>query len=149
MREFHNGTITRSVTVHASQKKVWRTLSDISNLPKWIVGIKKCVITSKKKSGIGAVRLITFQDGTLLEEQIVLWNPPRSFSYMATGKTALRAYFATLSVVSLGKNITKITWSGYLGTNKTSQHSFKKTLLEYDALYKNSISKLKTLIEEI
>ncbi|HSD05146.1 MAG TPA: SRPBCC family protein [Nitrosopumilaceae archaeon] len=146
-KEFHTGMVTRSSVVHASQQMAWKTLSNISNLPKWIIGIRKCVITSKKKKGIGSIRLVTFQDGSLLEEQIVTWNPGQSFSYMATGKTPLRAYFATLSIKPLGKNSTKITWSGYIGTNKVTRHSFQKTFSEYDALYKNSISRLKSIIE--
>lgn len=145
-REFHTGIVTRSAVVHVSPQRVWKILSDISNLPKWIVGIKKCVIISKKRKGIGAIRLITFQDGSLLEEQIVTWNPGQSFSYMATGKTHIRAYFATLSAKPLGKSLTKITWSGYLGTDKVTRHSFQKTLSEYDTLYKNSISRLKSMI---
>lgn len=145
-RDFHTGIVTRSVVVHASSQRVWKTLSDISNLPKWIVGIKKCVIISKKKRGVGAIRLITFQDGSLLEEQIVTWNPNQSFSYMATGKTHIRAYFATLSVKPLGKSLSRIIWSGYVGTDKVTNHSFQKTLSEYDTLYKNSISRLKSMI---
>ena len=148
-KEFHTGVVKRSVVVHASPQRVWKILSDISNLPKWIIGIKKCVITSKKKKGIGAIRLITFQDGSLLEEQIVTWNPGKSFSYIATGKTPLRAYFATLSVKHLGKSLTKITWSGYLGTERITERSFQKTFSEYDTLYKNSISKLKSLIAKL
>lgn len=149
IRQFLNGTVTRSVVVHVSPQRAWRKLSDIANLPKWIVGIKKCVITSKKRKGVGATRLITFQDGSLIEEQIVIWNSPKSFSYLVTGKTIhFRAYFATLSIKPLGKNLTKITWFGYIGTNNVTRSKFKKAISKYDLLYKSSLPRLKSLIEK-
>ncbi len=149
IRQFLNGMVTRSVVVHVSPQRAWRKLSDIANLPKWIVGIKKCVITSKKRKGVGATRLITFQDGSLIEEQIVIWNSPKSFSYLVTGETIhFRAYFATLSIKPLGKNLTKITWSGYIGTNNVTRSKFKKAISKYDLLYKSSLPRLKSLIEK-
>ncbi|HSF27439.1 MAG TPA: SRPBCC family protein, partial [Nitrosopumilaceae archaeon] len=96
--QFLNGTVTRSVVVHVSPQKAWRRLSEIGNLARWIVSIKKCVITSKKRKGVGATRLITFNDGSVIEEQIVIWNSGKSFSYLVIGKILpFRAYFATLS----------------------------------------------------
>jgi len=147
-RQFLNGTVARSVVVHVSPQKAWRRLSEIGNLARWIVGIKKCVITSKKRKGIGATRLITFQDGSLLEEQIVIWNNGKSFSYLVTDKMPFRAYFATLSIKPLGKNLTKVTWSGYIGTNNVTKSKFKKSISKYDLLYKNSLPRLKSLIEK-
>lgn len=148
-RQFLNGTVTRSVVVHVSAQRAWRKLSEIGNLARWIVGIKKCVITSKKRKGVGATRLITFQDGSLIEEQIVMWNSGKSFSYLVTGKTIhFRVYFATLLIKPLGKNLTKVTWSGYIGTNNVTRSKFKKTISKYDLLYKSSLPRLKSLIEK-
>lgn len=148
-RQFLNGTVTRSVVVHASPQKAWRRLSEIGNLASWIVSIKKCIITSKKRKGVGATRLITFNDGSIIEEQIVIWNSSKSFSYLVIGKILpFRAYFATLSIKPIGRNLTKITWSGYIGTNNFTKFQFKKTISEYDLLYKNSLPRLKSLIEK-
>jgi len=148
-RQFLNGMVTRSVDVHVSPQRAWRRLSEIGNLALWIVGIKKCVITSKKRKGVGATRLITFQDGSVIEEQIVIWNSSNSFSYLVIGKNLpFRAYFATLSIKSLGKNLTKITWSGYIGTNNVTKSKFNQTISKYDLLYKSSLPRLKLLIEK-
>ena len=141
--------VTRSVDVHVSPQRVWRRLSEIGNLANWIVGIKKCVITSKKRKGVGATRLITFQDGSMIEEQIVIWNSSNSFSYLVIGKNLpFRAYFATLSIKPLGKNLTKITWWGYIGTNNVTKSKFNQTISKYDLLYKSSLPRLKLLIEK-
>jgi len=148
-RQFLNGMVTRSVDVHVSPQRAWRRLSEIGNLARWIVGIKKCVITSKKRNGVGATRLITFQDGSVIEEQIVIWNSSNSFSYLVIGKNLpFRAYFATLSIKPLGKNLTKITWSGYIGTNNVTKSKFNQTISKYDLLYKSSLPRLKLLIEK-
>lgn len=147
--QFLNGTVTRSVVVHVSPKKAWRRLSEIGNLARWIVGIKKCVITSKKRKGVGATRLITFNDDSVIEEQIVIWNSGNSFSYLVIGKILpFRAYFATLSIKPLGRNLTKVTWSGYIGTNNVTKAQFKKTISKYDLLYKSSLPRLKSLMEQ-
>lgn len=147
--QFLNGTVTRSVVVHVSPKKAWRRLSEIGNLARWIVGIKKCVITSKKRKGVGATRLITFNDDSVIEEQIVIWNSGKSFSYLVIGKILpFRAYFATLSIKPLGRNLTKVTWSGYIGTNNVTKAQFKKTISKYDLLYKSSLPRLKSLMEQ-
>lgn len=148
-RRFLNGTVTRSVDVHVSPQRAWRRLSEIGNLVRWIVGIKKCVITSKKRKGVGATRLITFQDGSVIEEQIVIWNSGKFFSYLVLGKNLpFRAYFATLSIKPLGKNLIKITWSGYIGTNNLTKSKFNQTISKYDLLYKSSLPRLKLLIEK-
>jgi len=148
-RQFLNGMVTRSVDVHVSPQRAWRRLSEIGNLARWIVGIKKCVITSKKRKGVGATRLITFQDGSVIEEQIVIWNSSNSFSYLVIGKNLpFRAYFATLSIKPLGKNLTKVTWSGYIGTNNVTKSKFNQTISKYDLLYKSSLPRLKLLIEK-
>lgn len=147
--QFLNGTVTRSVVVHVSPQKAWRRLSEIGNLARWIVGIKKCVITSKKRKGVGATRLITFNDDSVIEEQIVIWNSGKSFSYLVIGKILpFRAYFATLSIKPLGRNLTKVTWSGYIGTNNVTKAQFKKTISKYDLLYKSSLPRLKSLMEQ-
>lgn len=147
--QFLNGTVTRSVVVHVSPQKAWRRLSEIGNLARWIVSIKKCVITSKKRKGVGATRLITFNDDSVIEEQIVIWNSGKSFSYLVIGKNLpFRAYFATLSIRPLGKNLTKVTWSGYIGTKNVTKSQFKKTISTYDLLYKNSLPRLKSLMEQ-
>lgn len=149
VRQFLNGTVTRSVVVHAPIQKAWRRLSEIGNLAEWIVGIKKCIITSKKRKGVGATRLITFEDDSMIEEQIVIWNCVKSFSYLVIGKNLpFRTYFATLSIKSLGKNLTKITWSGYIGTNNVTKSKFNKTISKYDLLYKSSLPRLKLLVEK-
>jgi len=148
-KQFLNGMVTRSVDVHVSPQRAWRRLSEIGNLAGWIVGIKKCVITSKKRKGVGATRLITFQDGSVIGEQIVTWNSGKSFSYLVIGKNLpFRAYFATLSIKPLGKNLTKITWLGYIGTNNVTKSKFNQTISKYDLLYKSSLPRLKLLIEK-
>ena len=55
-RRFHSGVVKRSVLIHSTKEKVWRTLSNITNLPQWVSVIKKTVLKSKIKKGVGAIR---------------------------------------------------------------------------------------------
>jgi len=147
VKKFHSDSVKKSIVVNASQKQVWNTISDITNLPKWIPIIKKTILKSKIKSGVGAVRTITFEDGSILEEHIVDWRKENSFSYIAVSGLPVRAYFATLSIQSLGKKSVRLTWAGYLSSKKITNREFKGLISEFNALYKVSIKNLKTLIE--
>ena len=62
-KSFHTGTVKKTIKIKASKDKVWRKISNIAGLPTWVVDVKKTVYLSKKKTDVGAIRLITFEDG--------------------------------------------------------------------------------------
>ena len=83
-KSFHTGTVKKTIKIKASKDKVWRKVSNIVGLPTWLVDVKKTVYLSKKKKGIGAIRLITFTDGNQIEEHVVAWDTGKYFTYVAT-----------------------------------------------------------------
>jgi len=70
-KSFHTGTVKKTIKIKASKDKVWRKISNIMGLPTWVVDVKKTVYLSKKKTDVGAIRLITFEDGNQIEEHVV------------------------------------------------------------------------------
>jgi len=96
--KFHSGIVKKQIVINASQKKVWRKISNIVGLPEWIDEIKTATYLSKTKRGVGAVRKLTFDDGNIIEEHIVNWENNRFLSYVATGGLPLRVYHATLLI---------------------------------------------------
>mgnify|MGYP000371497844 FL=1 len=148
LKSFHTGTIKRTVRINTSKEKVWRKISNIVGLPTWVVNVKETTYLSKKKKDVGAIRLITFVDGTKIEEHVVAWKKEEYFTYVATEGLPLRAYVATISIKNKTKNITEITWQSYLNSKKMSEKQFLEFLVFMGSFYDASLENLKMLLEK-
>lgn len=145
---FHTGTIQKSITVNAPNKKAWNKISNIAGLPLWVVDVKKTVFLSEKKRGVGAIRLITFDDGNKIEEHVVAWKNGQYFTYVATEGLPLRAYVATISIKTKTPTKTQITWQSYLNSQKMSEKQFLEFLAFMGSFYEASLENLKALLEK-
>ena len=148
LKSFHTGTIKRTVRINTSKEKVWRKISNIVGLPTWVVNVKETTYLSKKKKDVGAIRLITFVDGTKIEEHVVAWKKEEYFTYVATEGLPLRAYVATISIKNKTKNITEITWQSYINSKKMSEKQFLEFLVFMGSFYDASLENLKMLLEK-
>lgn len=147
-KSFHTGTIKKTIRIRASKDKVWRKISNIAGLPVWVVDVKKTTYLSKKRKGIGAIRLITFEDDSEIEEHIVAWKNGESFTYIATEGLPLRAYVATISIKTKPKKTVELTWESYLNSKKMSEKEFVDFLAFMGSFYEASLANLKVLLEE-
>ena len=134
--------------IKTSKDKVWRKVSNIVGLPTWLINVKKTVYLSKKKRGVGAVRLITFTDGNKIEEHIVSWKSGEYFTYIATEGLPLRAYVATISIKVKSKKIVQVTWQSYLNSKRMSEKQFLEFLAFMGSFYEASLENLKALLEK-
>ena len=71
--------IKKSINIKTDINEVWNYLSRISML-NWVSGQKSTKMLTTKKRGVGAIRLISFDDGTDVEEHIVGWSPKKYFT---------------------------------------------------------------------
>ncbi|MGH1567334.1 MAG: SRPBCC family protein [Nitrosopumilus sp.] len=145
---FHTGNVKKTIIIKASKDKVWRKISNIVGLPTWVIDVKKTVYISKKKTGVGAIRLITFENGNKIEEHVIAWNKGKYFTYIATEGLPLRAYVATISIKVKSKNITELTWESYLNSTKMSEKQFLDFLVFMGSFYEASLENLKILLEK-
>ncbi len=134
--------------IKTTKYKVWRKVSNIVGLPTWLIDVKKTVYISKKKRGVGAVRLITFADGNKIEEHIVAWKDQEYFTYIATEGLPLRAYVATISIKAKSKKNVQVTWQSYLNSKKMSEKQFLGFLAFMGSFYEASLENLKALLEK-
>ena len=143
--EKHAGSAKRSVMIKASVETVWKKLSKITKLD-WLEEQKSSKFLSQKKYGVGAIRLISFEDGSDVEEHVVDWFPKKSFSYIAITGLPLLAYLATISMERIGNGKVKVTWQSYFVSNKK-----KKEFLEFskflNQFYAKSLKNLKSDIQ--
>ena len=141
----HVGSAKRSVVVKASVETVWKKLSKITKLD-WLEEQKSSKFLSQKKYGVGAIRLISFEDGSNVEEHVVEWSTKKGFSYIAITGLPLLAYLATISMKKVGSGRVKVTWQSYFVSDKK-----KKEFLEFSKFlsrfYSKSLQNLKSDIE--
>jgi uncharacterized protein YndB with AHSA1/START domain len=147
-KSFHTGTVKKTVTIKTPKDKVWRKISNIIGLPSWLPDVTKTEYLSKKKRGIGAIRLITFADGNEIEEHVVAWKNKEYFTYVATEGLPLRAYVATISIKSKTRTTTELTWQSYLNSEKMSEKQFLEFLVFMGSFYEASLENLKILLEK-
>ena len=143
--EKHEGTAKRSVVIKASVETVWKKLSRITKLD-WLEEQKSSKFLTQKKYGVGARRLISFEDGSNVEEHIVEWSPKKCFSYIAITGLPLLAYLATISMKKTSSGRIKVTWQSYFVSDKKKKEflEFSKFLSQF---YSKSLQNLKSNIE--
>ena len=147
-KTYHTGTIKKTIKINSTKDTVWRKISNISGLPAWVVDVKKTTYLSKKKRDVGAIRLITFEDGKTIEEHVVTWKKGEYFTYVATEGLPLRAYVATISIKLKTKNQTELTWQSYLNSEKMSEKQFIEFMVFLGSFYEASLENLKMLLEK-
>ena len=145
MAEKHAGSAKRSVTIDADIETIWKKLSKITKLD-WLEEQKSSKFLSQKKYGVGAIRLISFEDGSDVEEHVVEWSTKKGFSYIAITGLPLLAYLATISMKKTSNGRVKVTWQSYFVSDKK-----KKEFLEFSKFlsrfYSKSLQNLKSDIE--
>ncbi len=143
--EKHAGSAKRSVMINASVETVWKKLSEITKLG-WLEEQKSTRFLSQKKYGVGAIRLISFEDGSDVEEHIVEWSPKKCFSYIAITGLPLLSYLATISMKKAASGRVKVTWQSCFVSDKKKKEflEFSKFLSQF---YSKSLHNLKSDIE--
>ena len=137
----NSGSVKKSVTIDADLEKVWTKISKITKLD-WLNGQKSTKYLSEKKSGVGSKRLISFEDGSDVEEHIVGWKPKEYFSYIAISGLPLNAYHATISIQKSNKN-TKVIWESYFASDNTKKE-FDEFIEFLSNFYAQSLKNLKS-----
>ena len=145
MTKKYTGSAKRSVIIDADVETIWKKLSKITKLD-WLEEQKSSKFLSQKKYGVGAIRLISFEDGSDVEEHVVEWSPKKGFSYIAITGLPLLAYLATITMKKTNRGSVKVTWQSYFVSNKK-----KKEFLEFskflNQFYTKSLQNLKSDIQ--
>ena len=137
----NSGSVKKSVIIGIDLEKAWSKISKISKLD-WLQDQKSTKILGEKKSGVGAKRLISFEDGSDVEEHIVGWKPKEYFSYIAISGLPLDAYHATISIEKDKLKSVKITWESYFAS-KSTKKEFEEFVKFLSNFYVQSLKNLK------
>ena len=137
----NSGSVKKSVIIDSDLEKVWLKISKIMKLD-WLEGQKSTKFLGEKKTGVGSKRLISFEDGSDVEEHIVGWRPKEYFSYIAVSGLPLDAYHATISIEKSKEKSVKITWESYFAS-KSTKNEFDEFVEFLSSFYSQSLRNLK------
>ena len=137
----NSGSVKKSVIIETDLEKAWTKISKITKLD-WLDGQKSTKFLGEKKTGVGAKRLISFEDGSDVEEHVVGWKPREYFSYIAVSGLPLEAYHATISLKKKGSKSVKITWESYFAA-KSAKGEFDQFVIFLSNFYAQSLKNLK------
>jgi len=137
----NSGSVKKSVIIETDLEKAWTKISKITKLD-WLDGQKSTKFLGEKKTGVGAKRLISFEDGSDVEEHIVGWKPKEYFSYIAVSGLPLEAYHATISLERKSSKLVKVTWESYFAS-KSTKDEFDEFVIFLSNFYAQSLKNLK------
>ncbi|HET7152439.1 MAG TPA: SRPBCC family protein [Candidatus Kapabacteria bacterium] len=73
------------ILISAPVEKIWSTLSNVEELDKYDPTVAKSMTLSQNKSGVGAMRKVTMQDGkNWFEERCTACEPNKALTYELT-----------------------------------------------------------------
>jgi len=137
----NSGSVKKSVIIQTDLEKAWTKISKIAKLD-WLEGQKSTKFLGDKKTGVGAKRLISFEDGSKVEEHVVGWKPKEYFSYIAVSGLPLEAYHATISIEKNKTKSIKVTWESYFAA-KTTKAEFDEFVEFLSNFYAQSLKNLR------
>lgn len=143
----YSATVMQSITMDVLPKIVWDEISNVVGLTEWVIDAKKTEFLSKIRQGVGAIRKITFSDGSQVIEYVVGWKPENYLSYIATSGLPLDAYHATLSILPKGK-WSQLSWTSFLVSDSTDKKQFEEFLSFIDGFYEKSLQNLKAKLQK-
>ena len=137
----NSGSVKKSIMIEEDLEKVWSKVNKITKLD-WLEGQKSTKFLGEKKTGVGAKRLISFEDGSNVEEHLVGWKPKEYFSYIAVSGLPLEAYHATISIEKNKSKSVKVTWESYFASRSTKSE-FDEFVIFLSNFYTKSLKNLK------
>ncbi len=137
----NSGSVKKSVIIETDLEKAWTKISKITKLD-WLDGQKSTKFLGEKKTGVGSKRLISFEDGSDVEEHVVGWKPREYFSYIAVSGLPLEAYHATISLEKKSSKSVKVTWESYFAA-KSAKGEFDEFVVFLSNFYAQSLKNLK------
>jgi len=65
----------------ASPEEVWEAITDTPSWPTWFTAITSAEVTGQQDGGLGSRRRVTIQKRFAIDEEFIVWDPPRSWGF--------------------------------------------------------------------
>jgi mxaD protein len=106
--------VEESVQIKAPADKVWAKISNFNDLGAWHPAIKSTVITSGENNKVGAMRLLTLQDGGTIKEKLLGYSSKKMTLKYTIIESVLpvSSYVSSVTVIAEKDNTSKVVWKG-------------------------------------
>lgn len=121
------GQVSVKVNIAATPDKVWQVLGDFGGMDKWAPGIASLTVEGR---GVGAVRTITFQDGSKVKERLESFDEggcTLSYTILESG-LPVEGYVASLTVRDLGAAGSEVEWYSTFGAKGATEEEASRLL---------------------
>ena len=136
-----------AVTINAPAAKVWSKVSNFNDLGAWHPAIKSTEIVSGMNNKVGAVRLLTLQDGGTIKEKLLAYKAKsKTFQYaILEGVLPVSDYVSSLTVKADGKDKSVVVWDGsFKHKDGSDDATAVKTMT---SVYRGGLDNLKKISE--
>jgi hypothetical protein len=109
-------SIHSSREIPATQSAIWERISNHAETHRWVLPARVRLLSTgePRPNGKGAVREVSFPEKKLwptIQERVTAFDAPSTFSYtIIAGQAGLRDHLGTLTIESLDKNRSRVTW---------------------------------------
>jgi hypothetical protein len=121
------GQVSVNVSMPVTADKVWQKIKDFGGLDSWAPAITNL---SLQGAGVGAVRTLTYQDGSRVVERLESLNDAgRSLTYTILESTlSVEGYIASLTVRDLGAAGCAVEWFSTFGAKGAAEQDVSRML---------------------
>lgn len=105
--------VEHSIVIDATPTQVWAVAGDFNGIPRWLPTIAESRIILGRNGEVGAIRELTRQNGTKVQERLLEYetDPVMTLTYTYVGgMVAATDYFATMTVTDAGNGKSKVVW---------------------------------------
>lgn len=146
--------VSKSVDIDAPAAKVWDKAKDFNGLNTWHPAVESDQILEGSNNKVGAVRLLTLKGGGTIKEKLLAFDE-KSYTYkyaILEGVLPVSDYTSTVTIESIGKEKTKVTWSGEFkrknpGDKPADNENDKTATDTMSGVYAGGLENLKKIAE--
>ncbi len=145
--------VVEKVSINAPADVVWAKVNNFGDLGAWHPAVAKTEITAGTNNEVGAVRLLTLQDGGTITEKLTAYDPAsNTYSYeILEGVLPVSGYASTIQVLPVGSG-SEVVWAGNFKRKDTSARPSKDknddaATTTISAVYRGGLNNLKTMSE--
>ena len=135
------------VTINAPAAKVWSTVSNFNDLGAWHPAVNSTEIVLGVNNKVGAVRLLTLQDGGTIKEKLLAYKAKgKTFKYsILEGVLPVSDYVSSVTVKADGKEKSVVVWEGsFKHKDGSDDETAVKTMT---SVYRGGLDNLKKISE--
>ncbi len=141
------------VMINASADKVWAKINNFGDLGAWHPAVAKTEIIEGTNNQVGAVRLLTLQDGGKITEKLTAYDAAAyTYSYtIIEGVLPVSGYASTIQVIPSGSG-SEVVWAGNFkrkdrSANPTKGQDDEAATTTISAVYRGGLDNLKKITE--